>query len=240
MSLAQQEVLAAHSPGHPHPDGDHGAGDESLLERRASIAAENTAWVSALTADRTERDAGVARLYRILVRSGYAEARWRGARFQLSGPELDDIAHQAAADAVMTICRKVDTFRGDSRFTTWARRFVEFEVSSKINRHFWQRSMVSVEDNEWTLPPANAGWAPEEQAEAGDLLHAVLRACAGSLTERQRTVFEAVVVRGTTVSHVAGQLGSTENALYKTMFDARRKLRTALVEGGYLECVEIA
>ncbi|MEU4292502.1 sigma-70 family RNA polymerase sigma factor [Kribbella sp. NPDC026596] len=210
MALAQQEVNAA------------------------AIAAENALWVSALTAGTAERDAGVERLYPILVKFGYAEARRHGARLQLEGPELDDIAHQAAADATMTICRKVDTFRGDCRFTTWAYRFVARAVSSKINRHFWQRCAVSVDPDKWARLP-DGGLVPEEQAEAHDLLRAVRRACTGRLTERQRTVFEAVAVQGTPMSHAAGQLGCTQNALYKAMFDARRKLRKALIEGGHLE-----
>ena len=107
MSVAQQEVNAA------------------------AIAAENALWVSALTAGTAERDAGVERLYPILVKFGFAEARRRGAGLQLESPELDDIAHQVAADATMTICRKVDTFRGDSRFTTWAYRLVARDVSAK-------------------------------------------------------------------------------------------------------------
>lgn len=201
----------------------------------AAIAAENALWVSALTASTAERDAGVERLYPILVKFGYAEARRRGARLQVEGPELDDIAHQAAADATMAICRKVDTFRGECRFTTWAYRFVARAVSSKINRHFWQRCAVSVDPDQWAGLPVDRGLAPEEQAEAHDLLRAVRRACTDGLTERQRTVFEAVAVQGTPMSHVAGQLGCTQNALYKAMFDARRKLRKALIEGGHLE-----
>ena len=81
----------------------------------------------------------------------------------------------------------------------------------------------------------DGGLAPEEQAEAHDLLRAVRRACTGRLTERQRTIFEAVAVQATPKSHVDGQFGSTQNALCKAMFDARRKLRKALIEGGYLE-----
>lgn len=210
----------------------------SLLQRETNataIAAENALWVSALTADTAERDAGVERLYPILVRFAYAEAHRRAARLRFEGPELDDLAHQAAADATMTICRKVDTFRGECRFTTWAYRFVALDVSSKINRHFWRRPAVDVGHGTWDPPAVDAGPAPEEQAEAHDLLRAVRRACTGKLTERQRTIFEAVAVQGAPVSDVAGQLGATQNALYKSVFDARRKLRKALIEGGYLE-----
>lgn len=233
MSLAQEEVLEAHSLDRASTEGEL---DESPQRGGASaMTEENASWVEALTADGAEREAGVAKLYGVLVKFAYTEARRSRGRLHLDGPELDDLAHQAAGDATMTICRKVGTFRGECRFTSWAYRFVAFDVSTKIRRHFWQRLPVHFDEDDWGLLPASVAQAPEEQAEGHDLLRAVERTCAERLTDRQRTVFEAVAVRGTPMSQLAGQLGSTPNALYKTMFDARRKLRSALVETGHLE-----
>jgi len=200
----------------------------------ARVAAENTQWVQDLTSEGVEYDEAVTKLYGVLVKIGYTEARRKGARLQLSGPELDDIAHQAAADATLTICRKVRTFRGDCRFTTWAYRFVAFDVSSKVNRHFWQRASLSIEDDEWALLATDLADAPETRAESRDLIEAVKRVFRDDLTDRQQRAFEAIAVRGIPIRQVAEDLGSNPNAIYKTMFDARQKLRQALTAAGYL------
>lgn len=198
------------------------------------VAAENAQWVHDLTSEGVEYDEAVTKLYRVLVKIGYTEARRKGARLQLTGPELDDIAHQAAADATLTICRRVRTFRGDCRFTTWAYRFVAFDVSSKVNRHFWQRANLSIEDHEWAVLATDLADAPETRAESRDLIEAVKRVFRDDLTDRQQRAFEAIAVRGVPIRQVAEDLGSNPNAIYKTMFDARQKLRQALTTAGYL------
>ena len=215
-----------------------GAASEAVQVRNGmvdeQVAAENRSWVRRLTADGAEFDEAVTALYCLLVKIAYSEAKWKGARLHLVGPELDDVAHQAAADATLTICRRVETFRGDCRFTTWAYRFVAFDVSSKVSRHIWQRPTVSIDDNEWTLLASNSGEAPETHAETKDLVEAIQRAFWEDLSARQQRAFEAVVVRGVPIREVAEELSSNPNAIYKTLFDARRKLRRSLASAGYL------
>ncbi|WP_202867941.1 sigma-70 family RNA polymerase sigma factor [Kribbella pittospori] len=159
----------------------------------------------------------------------------RASRLRLAGPELDDIAHQAAADALLAICGKIQTFRGDCKFTTWAYKFVMFDVTAKVSRHFWQRAGASVafDEDDWDRLPAAGGLEPETHVERRDLLDAVHRAVDEKLTAKQRFVFVALL-NGMPTDDVADQLGATHNAIYKVMFDARRKLRTALVDAGYL------
>jgi RNA polymerase sigma-70 factor, ECF subfamily len=77
-------------------------------------------------------------LHGTLVRIAQGEVCRRGPRLRVTGPELDDLAYQAAADALVAITGKLGQFRGESRFTTWAYKFVIFEVSAKIGRHFWR------------------------------------------------------------------------------------------------------
>ena len=192
----------------------------------------NAKWVQGLTAVGLLHDETMARLYNLLLKFGYTEARRRSGQLQLSGPELDDIVHQAAGDSAIAICKKVYTFRGDCRFTTWAYSFVALNVTSKISRHFWQRGTTTLDESgTW---PSDTAEAPEVQAESRDLADAVQRVFENELTERQQRAFEAIAVRGLPVSEVATDLGSTPNAIYKTMFDARRKLRLGLVKAGYL------
>jgi len=152
----------------------------------------------------------------------------------ITGVERDDLAHQAAADAMVAITAKLDRFRGESRFTTWAYRFVVLEVSAKIGRHFWRGPQVALDVEDWDRLPDRFGLDPARAAEWRDLVAAIRRAVDTDLTGRQRDVFVAIVVHGVPLDALTVRLGSTRGALYKTMFDARRKIRAALVANGYL------
>jgi RNA polymerase sigma-70 factor (ECF subfamily) len=159
----------------------------------------------------------------------------RRAQLPMAGPELDDLAHQAAADAVMGVVRKVGEFRGESRFTTWACKFAIFEVSTKVGRHFWQRPTVAMDAEDWDRLPDRFGLDPARAAEWGDVVAALRRAVDDELTEHQRRVFVAIVLNGVPLDALVAELGSNRNAIYKTLFDARRKLRAAMVTHGYLD-----
>lgn len=151
------------------------------------------------------------------------------------GPEADDLAHQAAADAVVAVIGKLGQFRGESRFTTWACKFVIFEVSAKLGRHFWRRPGVGLDDEEWRGLPDRLLPDPTVQAEWRDFVAALREAVRTELTDHQRHVFVAIALREIPLDALVVRLGSNRNAVYKTMFDARRKLRAALVARGYLD-----
>ena len=169
-----------------------------------------------------------------MLRVARAELRRRGGQHPVTGPELDDLAHQAAGDALLAITAELAQFRGESRFTTWACKFVILEVSAKLGRHFWQRQAVPLDAGDWDRLPDRFGMRPDEHAWQRHPIPAVRRAVERELTERQRQVFVAIVVNGVPLDALAAQLGSNRNALYKTMFDARRKLRAVLAANGYL------
>src|SRR5215467_13183529 len=114
---------------------------------------ESAGWLSALTRTGPAREAALTRLHELLVRIAHAELRRRGAQPQITGPELDDLAYQAAADALLAITGKLGQFRGESRFTTWAYKFVIFEVSAKIGRHFWRHADVRLDTEDWDRLP---------------------------------------------------------------------------------------
>lgn len=195
---------------------------------------ESAEWVRTLSADGAERDRAAARLHEMLLRVARAEARRRANQLRISGPELDDLAYQAAADAVVAVIAKIGEFRGESRFTTWAYKFVMFEVSGKIGRHFWRRPHVPMEAADWDRLPDRFGLDPARESEWRELVQALRQAVEEELTEHQRRIFTALVLGGVPLDALAAELGSTRNAIYKTMFDARRKLRASLVANGYL------
>ena len=201
----------------------------------AGLDPDSDQWVRALSGAGSQREAALERLHGLLLRIAQAEARRRAGRLRMAGPELDDLAYQAAADALLAITAKLGQFRGESRFTTWAYRFVILEVSAKTARHSWRNAAVPLDAEDWDRLPDRFGLQPAAAAEHRDLAGAVRRAVDEQLTPRQRQVFVALVLNGVPLDALAAELGSTRNALYKTMFDARRKLRAALVANGYLD-----
>lgn len=200
----------------------------------ARLDQESAEWLQALGDTGPQREAGLARLHAMLLRIAQGEARRRGPRLQITGPELEDLAYQAAADALLAITAKLGQFRGESRFTTWAYRFVILEMSAKLGRHFWCRPDVPLEAEGWDRLPGRFGFEPAQESEWRDLLTALRRAVNSELTPRQRKVFVAIVLNDVPLDALVVKLGSNRNAIYKMMFDARRKLRAALVADGYL------
>jgi RNA polymerase sigma-70 factor, ECF subfamily len=111
---------------------------------------------------------------------------------------------------------------------------VILEVSTKLGRHFWLRPSVALDGADWDRLPDRFGTSPADHAERQDLIAAVRRAVEEELTERQRRVFIAIAVNGVPADALVAQLGSSRNAIYRTMFDARRKVRAVLAANGYL------
>jgi RNA polymerase sigma-70 factor, ECF subfamily len=212
--------------------GDHTV--QKVLAVPAGLDAESAGWLRALAAVGSRREAALARLHEMLVRVARGEAARRGPRLRITGPELDDLAYQAAADALMAITAKLGQFRGESRFTTWAYKFVIFEVSAKIGRHFWRHPAIPLDAEDWERLPGRFGVDPSHQAEWGDLFAALRRAVDSELTPRQRQVFVAIVLNDVPLDTLVIHLGSSRNAIYQVLFDARRKLRGALAADGYL------
>ncbi|MFI2489205.1 sigma-70 family RNA polymerase sigma factor [Promicromonospora kroppenstedtii] len=198
------------------------------------IAQDNQRWVLGLGATGSECEAACEELYSLLQRVARREVARRASSLRVYGPELDDIAHQAAADALMAIRRRLDTFRGESRFTTWACKFVIFDVATKVNRHFWRHHDVPYDHEDWSRMASRFEVPPGQEVEVAEFVDAISAAIKRCLTERQRTVFMATVINKVPMDVLAEELGSSRNALYKVLFDARKKLRTELVSGGYL------
>jgi len=212
------------------------SGNRTVHESPAAAArpdAESAEWLRRLADSGPQREAALARLHGLLVRIARAEVTRRG-RLAISGPELDDLAYQAAADALLAITSKLGQFRGESRFTTWACKFVILEVSAKLGRHFWRHPAVPLDAEDWDRLPGRFGFDPAQEAEWRDLLAAVRRAVDDELTPRQRQVFVAIVLNNIPLDALALELASNRNAIYKMLFDARRKLRAALAANGYL------
>jgi RNA polymerase sigma-70 factor (ECF subfamily) len=143
---------------------------------------------------------------------------------------------QAANDALMAILRKLPEFRGAARFTTWACKFVIFEVSTRIRRHAWRERRIEPDESVWDALPDAAPTALTAIANA-DLMTALQRAVREELTERQRLVFQAAAMDEVPIDVLAERLGSSRGAIYKILHDARSKLRRALIAAGHGEAI---
>ena len=202
--------------------------------RSASDDHASRRWVEQLRADHLRREQAAAKLHDVLRRAAVHELhRRRGQLEALSGPELDDVAQQCADDAMMKILARIDDFAGLSRFTTWAYKFIIFEVSGKVARHAWQHHPPSADDLTWDQLQDTLTPRPGEQVERREQLEALMKAIEEELTPRQREVFVAVALNDVAIDVLALQLGSNRNAIYKNVFDARRKLRASLAAAGH-------
>jgi RNA polymerase sigma-70 factor (ECF subfamily) len=188
---------------------------------------ESETWVADLgAAAGPVHDAAVARLHDLLVRGARFELRRRGAH-----ADLEDLALQAANDALVAILAKLATYRGQSRFTTWAYKFALLEAATKARRRAWQGREIPLDDDGWALVPGH-GHGPAADAEIAELLAAVSDAIATVLTRHQRAVLVALTLQDVPIDVLAERLGTTRGALYKTLHDARRKLRAQLALQG--------
>jgi RNA polymerase sigma-70 factor, ECF subfamily len=196
-------------------------------------AADSRAWLSALRGEGGERDEAVARLHELLLRAARFEvSRRRAALSHVRGEELDDIALQAADDALVAVLAKLDDYRGASRFTTWAYKFALLEAGVRMRRRAWQQREVVLEPEAWPLM-ADAGQTPEEEAETSELIQALRDSIEGCLTDHQREVLVALALNGVPLDVLAERLNTSRGALYKTLHDARRKLRSDLARRGF-------
>ena len=193
---------------------------------------ESRAWLRDLRAGGPTEDAAVARLHELLLRAARFEvARRRPAMPHVRGDELDDIATEAADDALMSVIRRLDDFRGASRFTTWVYKFALLEAAVKLRKRAWQGREVPLEPESWSLF-SSGGLEPDDEAEQTELLTTLQSAIKDVLTPHQRRVLVAIALNGVPIDVLAERLETTRGALYKTLHDARRKLRDHLNERG--------
>jgi RNA polymerase sigma-70 factor, ECF subfamily len=194
--------------------------------------AESREWLQSLRANDATGQEAIARLHALLLRAARFEvARRRPTLPHLRGDELEDIATEAADDALMSVLRRLDDFRGASRFTTWAYKFALFEAAVKLRKRAWQGREVPLEPEDWGVF-SSVVVEPHAVAEQSELLETLQSAIAEVLTPHQRRVLVALALNGVPIDVLAERLSTNRGALYKTLHDARRKLRTHLQERG--------
>ncbi len=194
-----------------------------------ALDAASREWLRALRADGATRDEAVARLHALLLRAARFEAARRRGRLPHLRDELEEIAHEAAGDALISVLARLDDFRGESRFTTWVYKFALLETAVKLRKRAWQGRELPLEPEAWNVFES-VGLAPAEQVDQSELLSTLQAAIGEVLTPHQRRVLVAVTLNGVPIDVLAERLDTTRGALYKTLHDARQKLRTHLAE----------
>jgi len=197
-----------------------------------SVDASSREWLNGLRAKGATGQEAIARLHALLLRAARFEvARRRPTLPHLRGDELEDIATEAADDALMSVLRRLDDFRGDARFTTWAYKFALLEAAVKLRKRSWQGREVPLDPEGWGVF-VSAGLEPDAEAEQSELLTTLQTAIAEVLTPHQRRVLVGLALNGVPIDVLAERLNTNRGALYKTLHDARRKLRNHLHEQG--------
>jgi RNA polymerase sigma-70 factor (ECF subfamily) len=205
---------------------------EAQTSRVVPVDAESREWLESLRGEGPAHDDAVARLHALLLRGARFEvARRRASHPHLRG-ELDEIATEAADDALLSLLQRLDTFRGASRFTTWAYKFALFEAAVKVRKRAWQGREIPLEPESWELF-SSSGPDADTQLQQRELLEILQRGIADVLTPHQRRVLVALGVNGVPIDVLAERLGTTRSALYKTLHDARGKLRAHVAESGF-------
>jgi RNA polymerase sigma-70 factor, ECF subfamily len=188
--------------------------------------------VADLQAEGRSQEIALERLHALLLRAARFEvARRRPSLPHLRGDELDEIALEAADDATLSVLRRLDEFRGESRFTTWAYKFALLEAAVKLRKRAWQGREIPLEPEQWTGLASDAP-SPAATVEQRDLLARLQHAIQEELTPHQRQIVVAIALNGVPIDVLADRLNTTRGALYKTLHDARRKLREHLEEEG--------
>src|ERR1044072_4448718 len=200
----------------------------TLAAAPAVLDAESREWMRGLRVKDATRDDAIARLHALLLRAARGEvARRRPTLPHLRGDGLEDIATEAADDALMSVLRRLDDFRGASRFTTWAYKFALLEAAVKLRKRAWQGREVPLEPEGWGLF-SSAGLEPDAATEQSELLETLQSAIAQVLTPHQRRVLVALALNGVPIDVLAERLNTNRGALYTTPPDARQKLRKQL------------
>jgi RNA polymerase sigma-70 factor, ECF subfamily len=199
----------------------------------ARPADDSRAWVEALVSAGPAHEKAMVDLHALLLRAARFEvSRRRASLSHVRGEELEDIATQAADDALMAVLRKLPDFRGASRFTTWAYKFALLEAGVRLRRRAWQEREVVLDSDSWSRLSHSTSGA-DSGAERNELLH-TLSACIGEeLTPHQSQVLVSLAIDGVPIDVLAERLGTTRGALYKTLHDARRKLRKRMADRGF-------
>jgi RNA polymerase sigma-70 factor (ECF subfamily) len=206
--------------------------ETSLHDTKRGPDAESRQWLDALSDAGPKHQDAVDRLHALLRRAARFEIKRRRPELADTRPgELEDLATQAAADALMAIMGKLRTYRGEVASPPGP-TFALLEAAVKVRGRAWQEREIPLEDDGWAQL-ADSRAVPETGAETAELIDALRYAIIEALTPHQRAVLIAITLNDVLIDVLAERLTTTRGALYKTLHDPRTKLRTQLASDGH-------
>jgi RNA polymerase sigma-70 factor (ECF subfamily) len=205
--------------------------DPSACRRSGETPAPAEDWIAELTSDGPVREDALRRLHALLVRGArFQVSRMSAMRAAVGSAQVEDIITLAADEAMVAVLSKLATFEGRSRFTTWAYKFAVLQAAVELRRQAWSRREVPLD----AAPPLTEPRpSPDQYAEGAELAAAAREAIDRVLTPHQRRIALALIVDEVPIDVLADRLGTNRNALYKTLHDARSRLRAHLAGQGY-------
>lgn len=198
--------------------------------RKASSYETNEDWVKGLSSP--VDDKAVEKLRAILIRS------LKPALAKYVDRELDQFVEDVAQDALLKILDHIQTFRGESKFTTWAIKIAVREGLTELRRKRYDN--ISIDDLKYndnssevfSLEIAGQSPDPDRMTHEKMLMEKIMHMINHELTDKQKTAINALMIQGLPVTVVSDLMQTNRNALYKLVHDARLKLKQRLVEEG--------
>ena len=167
-------------------------------------------WIGSLSGAQPVRDEAIRRLHALMVRASRFKLARMGEAYRLGHTRAEELVQSSADDAVVAI----------------------LHTATAVRRELWRHT----EDDLSSIPePAAQEGDPLEHVEGSALADALRRGIAESLTAHQQRVLVAVALDGVPIDIIADRLGTTRNTVYKTLHDARKRLRAYLITQGYLD-----
>ncbi|GAB3270874.1 sigma-70 family RNA polymerase sigma factor [Sinomonas notoginsengisoli] len=204
----------------------------STAPSHAGGAHDGADWVALLGSPGPGHQEALAQLHALLTKACRHQISLMSAHLPPIGVvRVEEIVNEAADEAMVAVLAKLPTFEGRSRFTTWAYKFGILYAAVGVRRNLWRHRDVELT----SVPePLARMTSPEQLAEGLELSAAVNAAIRDALTLHQRRVVIALLIDEVPIDVLAERLGTTRNALYKTLHDARARLRRHLSAAGYL------
>lgn len=170
-------------------------GPPGISAAPAGVDRDSRIWLERLRGAGPERDAALTELHALLLRAARFEvARRHATSAHLRGGDQDDLAQQSADDALVAILAKLDDFRGESRFTTWAYKFAMYEAGAKVRKRAWQGLEIPLRAETWPLIADDHQRTIEQGVESAELLAGVQAGIEHELTPHQREVLVAIAL----------------------------------------------
>jgi len=195
----------------------------------------NEVWLADLQAVGARQDAAIQDLLAWLERRLFYYLRDRSDLRRLNGDEIEQMASDFAQDSVLIILKKSEQFQGRSKFTTWAAKIAVHQALGELRRARWRDVSLDELTADGSFEPDfrdNDQATPEQKALQNDIIATVMDVMQNELSERQRQALYARLIQGVPSDLLAEQMNTNPNALYKLIHDARKRLKTRLIERG--------